>query len=186
MGDTEKSVFEDSIEKKANLLKLGGNPIDIIEYEHKLQKRLCGFLESIADGLPNMVDPELCKFSLTSLKKDLPVHILDEEQGLFPLLEKRAHPDDNIEQILSCLAMEHATDESFAYELEDSLHLLSNGKTVPNPNMTGYMLRSFFECYKRHLIWENVVVIPLARKRLNQDDLNILSIKMIETRKDKC
>lgn len=165
-----------------NILAMGGNPINIIEYEHLLQKKLCGFLEQIADGLPYMVNPELCKYCLLVLQRELPIHIKDEELGLFPILEKRAKPSDNVSQILSCLAMEHATDESFASELEESLDLLSQKQVVPNPNMTGYMLRCFFECYKRHLTWEDVVVLPLARRLFNQDDLNFLSQIMLKNR----
>ena len=182
MAETINFTIDGDLQKGSNILLLGGNPIDVIEYEHSLQKKLCTLLEQIADGLPDMVDPKLCKVCLRILKTDMRIHIKDEEQGLFPLLEKRAKPCDNMCQILSCLAMEHATDESFADELQESLDLLSQKQSVPNPNMTGYMLRCFFECYKRHLIWEDVVVIPLARKLLNHEDLERLSTKMVEHR----
>ena len=164
---------------------LGGNPLDILDYDHSMQKRLCDVLESIADSLPDMTNPQLCTHANTFLHVDLPIHHADEEVGLFPLLEKRAAEEDNISEILAHLAMEHTTDLSFVYELSDSLDALSVGQRLSNPNMVGYMLRCFFECYKRHLQWEDLVVIPLARKRLNSEDLQQLSNTMLKNRQKK-
>jgi hemerythrin-like domain-containing protein len=87
-------------------------------------------------------------------------------------------PADNIHDILARLALEHATDESFASELLESLESLSEGKKLKNPDMVGYMLRSFFECYRRHIQWENAIVLPLARARLTCEDLRELSQAM--------
>jgi hemerythrin-like domain-containing protein len=44
------------------------------------------------------------------------------------------------------------------------------------------MLRSFFESYRRHIHWENAVVLPLARSRLNAEDLVRLEQAMYENR----
>lgn len=161
---------------------LGAHPLDIIERDHRAQSQICDALEAIADSLPDMVDSNLAYHVLFSLQRDLPIHRADEEDGLFPLLAKRAQPEDNIQNILACLTVEHATDESFAQELFETLETLAQGKRVSNPNMVGYMLRSFFECYRRHLNWEDNFVIPLARKRLMPDDFNYLSLKMIRHR----
>ena len=48
-----------------------------------------------------------------------------------------------------------------------------------NPNMVGYMLRSFFESYRRHIHWENAVVLPLARSRLTEEDVEELEQAML-------
>jgi hypothetical protein len=44
--------------------------------------------------------------------------------------------------------------------------------------MVGYMLRSFFESYRRHIAWENTIVLPLARARLTGEDLDKLGRAM--------
>ena len=54
-----------------------------------------------------------------------------------------------------------------------------------NPDMLGYMLRGFFETQRRHVAWENAVVMPLAYARLTQDDLRELSRVMLDNRKEK-
>ncbi|QIG48900.1 hypothetical protein G5V57_14905 [Nordella sp. HKS 07] len=129
---------------------------------------------------PDNVDRRLCATVIESLRFDMPRHHRDEELGLFPLIEKREQAGDNIIDILARLALEHATDESFADELLESLELLRDGGKLNNPEMVGYMLRSFFECYRRHLLWENAIVLPLARARLTSDDLKELGRKMLD------
>ena len=159
-----------------------GNPLDAIETAHRVHAQICDVLEAIADGLPDDVDCRLAINALDSLRFELPLHHIDEEEGLFPLLERRAKPKDNITDVLARLALEHATDESFAEELDDSLDVLSHGGRVDNPNMVGYMLRGFFENYRRHLHWENTLVLPLARKRLLKEDLRQLHEILVANR----
>jgi hemerythrin-like domain-containing protein len=154
------------------------NALDIIQHEHDLQSQLCDMLEAVADTLPDNVDPILCRQIIDMLRFEIPLHHRDEELGLFPLLEKRSVASDNIHDVLGRLALEHATDESFASELMEGLELLSRGEKLPNPNMTGYMLRGFFESYRRHIHWENAVVLPLARQRLGAADLEELEFSM--------
>lgn len=159
------------------------SPLDLIEHEHLAQAQLCDSLERIADGLPDNVDRKLCRTVIDALQFDMPLHHRDEELGLFPLIERRALPDDNIEDILARLALEHATDECFAGELLENLESLSEGRKLTNPDMVGYMLRSFFESYRRHIHWENAIVLPLARARLTRDDLDELGRTMIDHRR---
>lgn len=157
-------------------------PLDAIEHDHLAQAQLCDCLERIADGLPDNVDRQLCATVIETLRLEMPRHHRDEELGLFPLIEKRAQAGDNIVDILARLALEHATDESFADELLESLELLRDGGKLKNPEMVGYMLRSFFECYRRQLLWENAIVMPLARARLTSDDLEELGRRMLDHR----
>jgi hemerythrin-like domain-containing protein len=44
--------------------------------------------------------------------------------------------------------------------------------------MLGYMLRGFFERYRRHVHWENTLIMPIARRRLGPEDLEALSARM--------
>ena len=147
------------------------NALDLIEHEHHIQARICDSLEQIADGLPDNVDRRICLHVANALRYELPLHHRDEECGLFPLIEERALAGDNVHDILARLALEHATDESFASELLESLDNLGRGDKIANPDMVGYMLRSFFESYRRHIHWENAVVLPLARARLTEQDI---------------
>ena len=150
------------------------NPLDAIAETHRVHERICDCLEAIADGLPDDVDCRMASSLAVSLRYELPLHHRDEDEGLFPLLEKRADPGDNVTVILRRLTAEHANDEGFAEELDEVLDALGRGERVDNPDMVGYMLRGFFEIYRRHLHWEDTLVLPLARLRLNEDDLVVL------------
>lgn len=150
------------------------HPLDLILYEHDLQLQLCDLLEQIADCLPKNVSPRAAQSAVNAIH-ELYRHHEREEGCLFPIIQKRAKPHDNIDQILSHLKEEHATDESLASEMQENLEILAAGNLPENPNMLGYMLRGFFENYRRHISWENTVLLPLVRERLTEDDFATLA-----------
>ena len=158
------------------------NPLDVLAQEHRFQVEVCNGLERIADGLPDECDRRLCQQIVSCLRYDLPLHHRDEEQGLFPLLRRRASPGDSIHEVLDHLERDHCIDEGFADELIEALERLAGGDRPPNPEMVGYMLRGFFEGYRRHIHWEETLVIPLARQLLTDDDRTALSACMSANR----
>lgn len=162
---------------------LARNPLDMIASAHALQVQMCDAMERIADGLPDEVDRRLCAQVAACLQFDLPLHHHDEEEGLFPLLRQRAKPEDGLDQVLERLASEHSSDNDFASEIAEALDILGQGGRPANPEMLGYMLRGFFERYRRHVHWENQLVMPLARLRLDREDLAALQSVMNENRR---
>ncbi|MCA3555381.1 hemerythrin domain-containing protein [Aestuariivirga sp.] len=159
------------------------NPLDMIASAHALQMQMCDAMERIADGLPDEVDRRLCAQVASWLQFDLPLHHHDEEVGLFPLLRRRASPGDGLDKIIERLAAEHSSDSDFASEIAEALDALGQGGRPANPEMLGYMLRGFFERYRRHVHWENQLVMPLARLRLTAEDLAQLQASMNESRR---
>lgn len=147
------------------------NPIDRIAAEHKLQLQLCDALEFIADGLPDSVDRRLVRQVIAILDRGLEAHFRAEETFLFPLLRQRGANDPSLVAALDQLEMEHLRDEDISGELVDELRLLAERGHARNPDMLGYMLRGFFEGQRRHIAWENGVVLPAARRMLSADDL---------------
>lgn len=142
------------------------DPIEFLFNEHEIQKKFCDMMEEIADSLPNDVDRTKALEAARILKSDLPRHHRMEEIALFPLLVKYSSDDDNMAEIVARLKEEHIADEDFSEELIEVLENLGAGGDVENPNMVGYMLRGFFQNYRRHIMWENNVVLSLARRRL--------------------
>jgi hemerythrin-like domain-containing protein len=147
------------------------NPLDILAKAHIDQIRLCNILEEIADGLPGSIDRSLCAQASGYLENNLIEHHRQEENGLFLVLEERLNADHDLPEILERLREEHATDEGFASEIAEKLTQLANGSTLQNPDMLGYMLRGFFEIYRRHIHWEDTILMPLAREHLDAADL---------------
>jgi hemerythrin-like domain-containing protein len=160
------------------------NPLDVIASAHAVQVQMCDAMERIADGLPDEVDRRLCAQVASCLEFDLPLHHHDEEFALFPLLRRRALPEDGLDGILDRLAAEHSSDNDFASEIAEALDTLGQGGRPQNPEMLGYMLRGFFDRYRRHVQWENTLVMPLARLRLTRDDLEALQAQMNQNRSD--
>ena len=154
------------------------HPLDVIAQAHAVQEQICDAMERIAGGLPNSIDRTLCLEVANCLQFDPPLHHQDEEVGLFPILKSRALPDDGLAGILDRLAAEHAFDIDFASEIAECLEMLGRNIPSANPDMLGYMLRGFFERYRRHVQWENMLVMPLARLRLTSGDLENLSARM--------
>jgi len=150
------------------------DPLDILAHEHVRQEWLCDLLETIADGLPGTLECALAGLVTEALRNDLPLHHKDEEEGLFPLLCRRAAPEDNIDAVIRQLCREHLADDTYCDDLIDVLQALADGQAPKNPEMAGYMIRGFFESYRRHIAFENVVVLPLARARLTAEDLTEL------------
>lgn len=159
------------------------SPLDMISSAHAVQVRMCDAMERIADGLPDEVDRRLCAKVASWLQFELPLHHHDEEESLFALLRQRARPEDGLVEILDRLASEHSSDNDFASEIGEALETLAQGGHSDNPEMLGYMLRGFFERYRRHVHWETTLVMPLARLRLTPEDLATLESRMGESRR---
>lgn len=154
------------------------HPLARIENEHAVQRALCDSLERIADGLPHSVDFPLAAAAVPLLRDSLALHMAMEEQVLFPLLRRRAEPEDNIDGILGQVKAEHEVDRALALEIAARLEEMVEARSAANPNVLGYLLRGFFETKRRHMSWENNVILRLARRRMNDDDLGLLSREM--------
>ena len=150
------------------------NPLDTLAHEHIRQKWLCDVLETIADGLPGNLEVALARAAADILKTDAPRHHEKEETCLFPLLTQRAQPDDNIEALIRQLTREHLADDTYSSDLIHLLEEMAEGERPANPEMAGYMIRGFLESYRRHIAFEDLVIMPLARLRLTSWDLTKL------------
>lgn len=162
-------------EEKSGARSISTNPVDRIVVEHTWQLELCDALEYIADGLPDSIDRRLVREVIAILAHGLEAHFRAEEQLLFPLLRRRGSGDPSLVAALDQLAMEHVRDEDISSELLEELTFVAEQGRARNADMLGYMLRGFFEGQRRHIAWENAVVVPAARRLLLQEDLQSLS-----------
>jgi len=154
--------------------------LDCIEKEHQAERNLCDMLERIADNLLGPLDTELARTGIVTMHKCLRRHVLLDEKYLYPVLTKRLCPGDLAENLLEHIRMEHSSDESLAHDIADQLEQALASGRVANPEMLGYMLRGFFECRRRHIAWEDAIVLPLARYRLSAKDFRAFSVEKFE------
>lgn len=152
-------------------------PLDYIFAEHFRHRVLCNVLDRIADQ--KWPDRDMMQAVLRFLRLDYGPHIVDEEQDLFPLLRRRAVPDDRIDDVLGQLTQEHAADKLDAELIMDGLSktLSEKTRTALATSLAG-LLRRFAANERHHLTLENAIVLPLARIRLTADDLRNLAQRM--------
>jgi len=154
--------------------------LDCIEKEHQAERNLCDMLERIADNLLEPLDTEMTRTGIVALRRCLRRHVVLEEEYLYPVLTKHLCPGDLAENLLEHIRCEHSTDESLANDAADQLEQALVSGRVANPEMLGYMLRGFFECRRRHIAWEDAIVLPLARYRLSAKDFRTFSVEKFE------
>ena len=153
-------------------------PIEAMYEEHFNQRQLCADMELLA--ATTHARPELARRILVNLCRDLPIHFDDEEKGLFPRLRARALPEDALDTILVRLAREHEIAKAAFALLVSALACMADG-SVPAPEDRD-VLRRLANSKRRHLIFENAVLLPLARLRLTDADKFALMDAMCERR----
>jgi len=162
------------------------DPISVLEEEHALQLELCDILEHLADGLPHSIDLNLAGIAVNLLKSAWQQHTRLEEEVLFPMLRNRSESGAHVSAMLSRLEDEHETDEGLAHEIASTLKDLIQGAPLTNAESLGYMLRGFFMSQRRHISWENDVVLPLARRILLPEDLEKFQAVIMMSERPVC
>lgn len=155
-------------------------PLEYILADHLRQRVLCILCEQLAeaDGLDIRIAEEVVSY----LKTDMVVHVIDEEQDLFPLIRRRAQEGDDIEDALGQLSGEHASEEDLAKSITDGLE---DAIAQPDQALSEQLkqhLTDFAQNERRHLALENATVMPLAKVRLSDRDLGDLSARMAARR----
>ncbi len=150
------------------------DPLALIEGSVGEREFVCDQLESIADDLPNRIDVRRALSAMQFLRIKLPVYHSDERRCLFPLLKQRAPHSSGIVPIIAQLQSHQIEDEDFAHEVAEFLEDLSTEPVIRNPDASGYLLRGFFQSYRRYLGWQKLMVLPLANRVLSREDLDHL------------
>ncbi|MCP4941265.1 MAG: hemerythrin domain-containing protein [Planctomycetaceae bacterium] len=146
----------------------------IIQFERSDQLELCDGLELVADQLPDQVDFSLYESIHEKLRRNLPIYHLNEE-ALFERVRGHTSSWVDTSSVLECVRREHAIHNCYADELYENLDVLRAGNDIRNPSTIGYMLRFCFDSLRRHIVWEDMTLMPLASTILTTDDLAELS-----------
>jgi len=148
-----------------------GDPIRFFYAEHERQKALCDRLDRLIEPIKlERVKPE-ANILVRFLTHDLRMHIADEEHDLLPMLELRCLSEDGLDGIMGQIRHEHEMDIDLVDFLLDDLKTLARGGTLHNPTRLFINLKEFTATQRRHLEWENSTILPLAEKRLGEEDL---------------
>lgn len=143
---------------------------EFLAAEHRRQSALCDLLERICHnprhGLGEVEMTALCDY----LDRGFALHVQDEEEDFLPIVERRAAPEDNLRQLRSQLAREHEVDREIARSLAQEIACLGKHKAFRNPAKFLSDAWCFAEAHRRHIAWEDSVVLPCARNCLTASD----------------
>ncbi|MCI2399615.1 hemerythrin domain-containing protein [Aliiroseovarius subalbicans] len=162
----------------ANLRELG-NPLEFLYLDHLQEREICAVLDRISNALA--VDPDDVSDVLAFLREVLPFHLADEEEDLFPLLRKRCEAEDEIDKAIHRLLSDHS---HAAEDTPDVITILERHAAGGCELEEGerMALKQYASHARRHLVLENAIILPIAKLRLNEEDLDRLRHGMLERR----
>lgn len=156
-------------------------PLNWLFAEHYRHRQLCRLIERVGTATVLLRDEAV--EILTFLHHDMPLHIIDEEEDLFPLLRRRCLPEDELGPLLGSLSAEHHDDMEQTRGLIARLErALIDGQPPGYDLETRRQFTAFALHERRHIALENAVVLPIARLRLTPRDLRALSTRMAARR----
>lgn len=157
--------------------RLIGDGVEMIAAAHLEHRQLLLDLDAlVAQHCPDAA-------AVARLARGLPdvvtLHRIDEEEDLLPLLRRRAGRDDELPATLARLSREHAALGATAEVAGAALDRLAGGLAGPVDRAA---LSVFADVTRRHVLFENAVVLPLARVRLKPADRRALAERMAARR----
>ena len=156
-------------------------PLNWLFAEHYRHRQLCQLIERV--GTATVLLGDEAQEILDFLRHDMPLHVIDAEDDLFPLLRRRCQPADELDAVLGALSAEHRDDLTHAQTLIDRLQkALMDGRAPGHDLQTRQLFVDFAARERRHIALENAVVLPIARLRLTAADLRSLSIRIAARR----
>jgi len=151
---------------KGRLQPLGEAFLAMLERDQRRLLRLCAVLERVADGLPESRLHAKTARALSFLNKAFDRHVFLHEKCLFPLIRSLSGAGTSIGPVLTQLEFEHASDHGLVLEIISAFLNGPAGKTGIDVHILGFLLRSFFENYRRHHAWEKSILYPIVRQLL--------------------
>jgi hemerythrin-like domain-containing protein len=158
------------------------SPIEFIAAEHDRQLDVCAVLDRLVHNPRHGATRGEIETARDYLRQDLPLHIEDEEKDLFPLLKDCSLVNDNVDEVFALLHREHEVDDRMVQEVLRDLDVLVAGSPFPDPTMFLRNAFAFRETHRRHLAWENALILPLARQRLGKGERLELGRRMAARR----
>jgi len=156
--------------RTSSLQPVGQAFLEMLERDQRRLLRVCAALEKVADGLPESSRQPTTARVLSFLGSAFERHAFLHEKCLFPLIRSLADAQASIEPILAQLESEHASDHGLVLEIT-SAFLSGSGKGGIDVHVLGFLLRLFFENYRRHQSWERNILYPVARQHLSSRTL---------------
>jgi hemerythrin-like domain-containing protein len=156
--------------------------LEFLLYEHLQHREMCKALDRLAEA--TTFDAKEIARLAEFIRVDLTMHVFDEEQDFFPCLRERCLPEDEIETALERMNREHADDLELSAQVRVFLlQAITEAKPLSAFPGAPETIRAFAQNQRRHMMLENAVLIPLARRRLSAEDVAALGVRFAARRR---
>ncbi|MEQ8657846.1 MAG: hemerythrin domain-containing protein [Hyphomicrobiales bacterium] len=156
--------------------RLEADPLTFLAEDHMQQREICAMLHMVA----SQPYPEFRSMgiALAYLRHEFLLHNADERAVLFPMMVARCEKEDEIGFIVDRLLRDHEAAEVQAQKICQILESIMETSNAPD-DANRAELQDFAGRCQRYLILENAIILRLARVRLTESDLEVLSRKML-------
>jgi hemerythrin-like domain-containing protein len=164
-------------------LRLIARPLDFLLAEHYRLRAVLAQLDWLARGSVGDGRRKMARALARYFAEDYALHTADEESDFFPLLRARCADDEAFLATLDTLTAEHGADDARLAEVVAKLKNLADSPArIDIPPEFAAEARTVIEALRRHIAWENAVLLPVARTRLQSADLRRLAQKLAARR----
>jgi hemerythrin-like domain-containing protein len=158
-------------------------PLEFMLADHYRQRAVLTLLDTLSRGRANSdVRRRVAQAVLAFLRVDLAHHVADEQSDLFPLLRRRLEPGSPLVGVIDQLQAEHAADADTIVRLGAMLGEMAAHPAAQADVRFRVAAGAFVHAQRRHLAWENAVVMPMLRAHLTSSDLRELGRRMAARR----
>ncbi|MCW0233016.1 MAG: hypothetical protein OJJ21_05395 [Ferrovibrio sp.] len=164
------------IEKALSPAEAGLSPLDRLVGMRMILQAFCAVIRSLSNASPALfraLAPGIASF----LSHDFINIVTEEQEGLLVYLRRRLMLGDDLDTLINHLHDEHRQDCEQARMLGGRCREFATGTDVDWPDLLE-ALSAFAEQQRRHLTWEDATILPIARARLQADDLDRWDIEM--------
>ncbi|MEH6405420.1 MAG: hemerythrin domain-containing protein [Sneathiella sp.] len=157
------------------------NPLTYIKRQHERNVSVCHYYQD-NDVFCAMCEGDAPKTLLSLhhfLTQQLPRHMRDEQEGLFPLLKAfQSKASRGAQEYINIATREQEFDKDIIEFVLADLDVLLRSRTLVNPLRLELNLQTLLEGLASHANWEIQTILPLAETLLSEEALAILSSKM--------
>jgi hemerythrin-like domain-containing protein len=161
------------------------HPIDILDGCHERIQRNCATLERLAAHLATRGPDEEARTAAAGVLRYFDTagahHHRDEEDDLFPALEKQAPAQERqaIFTLLDALRADHRELDRLWSAMRARLAAIAEGRDA---GLTGSIAREFAAAYEAHIARETDQLLPAARRILDERQTRSLGDSMARRR----
>jgi iron-sulfur cluster repair protein YtfE (RIC family) len=154
----------------------GADPLEQFAQTHHAHRETLAAIEAMAQpgAAPDSVE---AGHLANEISETLRLHLRDEGEDLFPLLRLRAGADRSLEDILARLSAEHVRIAALSEAVTATLRRLARRGAAPSA-AERVAMRDYVAAKRRHMSFENAIVLPVARLWLTREDREDLAARI--------